>query len=324
MKNSLTRSHLSKSERQIRKDKTISFVILFVVCLFWVLPFVYLFGTSLKDEFSLMSGKPTILPEIGHWTFEHYLGFLNTSNHGRLDNLPIWMINSFVVTFTTVILALIVDTLAAYALVFFKFRGRNIILAVLIVFMTIPGVIGTTPLYSMFVSIGKTTGLSNVVLFSLKSMSNGIESVDKIYLYPYLWLICPGVSGVFNLLLMKNFFDSIPKDIIESAKSDGASDFLVFRRIVLPLARSTILLIVLFTFVGSWNDLLWPQLITGGKTLNMTINVALVAYTGGVNSWSLKAAQSAAAMFALMPILIVFIIVQNKMIDGLANTGVKR
>lgn len=324
MESNLIRSPLSKSERQTRKEKIISFVILLVVCLFWVLPFIYLFGTSLKDEASLMSGKPTILPEPGHWTFEHYLGFLNTSNHGRIDNLPIWMINSLVVTSLTVILTLLVDTLAAYALVFFNFKGKNLILAILIVFMTIPGVIGTTPLYSMFVSIGKATGLSSATLFNLKSVVNGVESTEKIYLYPYLWLIAPGVGGVFNLLLMKNFFDSIPRDIIESAKSDGASDLLIFRRIVLPLARSTVLLIVLFTFVGSWNDLMWPQLIIGGKTLNMTINVALVAYTGGVNSWSLKAAQSAAGMFALLPILIVFIIVQDKMIDGLANTGVKR
>ena len=253
MKNNSTPIRLSKSERQTRKEKWTSFAILLVVCLIWVLPFVYLIGTSLKDQTSLMSGKPTILPEPGHWTFEHYLAFIDTSNHGRLDNLPIWMINSLVVTSLTVILTLLVDTLAAYALVFFNFKGKNVILTILLVFMTIPGVISTTPLYSMFVSIGKATGLNNVVLFNLTGIENGVETVEKIYLYPYLWLISPGVGGVFNLLLMKNFFDSIPKDIIESAKSDGASDLLIFRRIVLPLARSTVLLIVLFTFVGSWN-----------------------------------------------------------------------
>lgn len=324
MKSNSMPIRLSKSEKQNRKEKAISFILLFIICLIWIIPFIYLFGTSFKDEYSLMSGKPSILPEWGHWTFEHYLGFLNTSNHGRLDNLPIWMINSLVVTSLSVIFTLLVDTLAAYAFAFFKFRGKKAILTILLVSMTIPGVIGTTPLYSMFVSIGKATGLSNVALFTLKGSVDGVEKIDKIFLYPYFWLIFPGISGVFNLLLMKNFFDSIPLDIIESAKSDGASDFLIFRKIVLPLAKSTILLIVLFTFVSSWNDLLWPQLVTSGKDLNMTINVALVGYTGGVNTWSLKAAQCAAGMFALFPILIIFLIVQNKMIDGLASTGVKR
>lgn len=78
-------------------------------------------------------------------------------------------------------------------------------------------------------------------------------------------MIVPGVTGIFNLILMKNFFESIPMDIVESAKSDGASNKKIFWRIIVPLARSTIMLIVLFTFVGSWNNLVFPQLILAGE-----------------------------------------------------------
>lgn len=315
---------LSKSEKNSRRKKLISFIILFVVCTIWVFPFIYLLGTSFKTPNELVNDPLSIFPSWGNWTFEHYLGFLNSSNHGRLDNLPIWMINSFVITILSVIFTLFVDTLAAYAFVFFRFKGKNVIVAILLISMSIPGVIGMTPLYSLFVSIGESSGLSRVVLFTLHGMSNGVPKDEYIYLYPYLWMIFPGIAGVFNLLLIKNFFSSIPKDIIESARSDGASDWRIFRKIVLPLAKSTILLIVLFVFVGSWNDLLWPQLVTAGKELNYTINVALVNYAGGAGEWSAKGAQTAAAVFSMLPILILFIVLQDKMIDGLASTGVKR
>lgn len=324
MKNNSKPSRLSKSEYHLRKERIVAFFILLVVCLIWIFPFIYLFGVSFKPTNELMNPSPKIFPSFGNWTFEHYLAFLNSSNHGRIDNLPIWMMNSLIVTSSAVIVTLVIDTIAAYAFTFFKFKGKKIILSILLASMTIPGVIGMTPMFSMFVTIGKETGLSQVVVKTFHTIVDGVSKTENIYLYPYLWLIFPGVSSVFNLLLMKNFFDSIPQDIIDSARSDGASDFKIFRKIVLPLAKSTILLIVLFTFVNSWNDLLWPQLVTSGNALNFTINVALVNYTGGAGSWDLKAAQAAAAIFALLPILIVFIFVQNKMIDGMASTGVKR
>lgn len=314
----------SNSDRRTRRGKTVSFIVLFAICVLWVFPFIYLIGTSIKPENELVNNPLGIFPTWGNATFEHYLKFLVSDNHGRIDNLPIWMINSIVVTCLNVIVTLLIDTLAAYAFVFFKFKGRKVIVAILLISMTIPSVIGMTPLYSLFVSIGKQTGLNDVVLFTLHGFENGVATTEFIYLYPYLWMIFPGVGGVFNLLLIKNFFDSIPMDIVESARSDGAGDLTIFRRIVLPLAKSTILLVVLFAFVGSWNDLLWPTLVTSGKELNYTINVALVNYTGGVSDWSAKGAQAAAAVFAMLPILILFIFLQNKMIDGLASTGVKR
>ena len=110
---------------------------------------------------------------------------------------------------------------------------------------------------------------------------------------------------------------------MESAKSDGASNAKIFFRIVCPLAKSTVMLIVLFTFTGSWNNLLWPQLLLAGESSYWnTITVALTGYTGG-SSWGTAGVATATSVFALLPIIIIFIITQNKMIDGLASTGVK-
>ena len=126
------------------------------------------------------------------------------------------------------------------------------------------------------------------------------------------------------MLLMRNFFCSIPMEIIESARSDGASNRKIFFKIVLPLAKSTIMLIVLFTFTNAWNNLQFPQLLLSGEKSGWnTITVALMGYTGS-NAWGAKGVAMATSVFALLPILIVFLITQNKMIDGLASTGIKQ
>ena len=133
----------------------------------------------------------------------------------------------------------------------------------------------------------------------------------------------PGISGIFNMLLMRNFFASIPKDIVDSAKSDGAKTMTIFWRIVVPLAKSTILLIVLFSFVGAWNNLIWPQLIlTGENEFWSTVTVGLTGYTHG-GGWGQLGISTAVSAFTMIPVIIIFLFTQNKMIDGLASTGIK-
>lgn len=299
-------SKMSKSERTRLKEKSISFVILLIVCAIWVFPFIYMVGMSLKTDVDIGTNPTSIFPSLGNWTLEHYNGFLSMKGD-RIDDLPIWMINSTVVTLLNVLFTLIVDTFAAYAFVFFKFKARKTIFTLLILSMTIPSVIMMTPQFTMYASIGQL-----------------IDGLANSRAYVMMWLILPSVANVFNLYLMKNFFDSIPKEIIESARSDGASDFKIFRSIVLPLAKSTLMIVALFSFVASWNDLLWPQLILSGRDSTFqTITVALTGYASG-DSWEYKGIAMATAVFALLPILIVFIFTQNKMIDGLATTGVKK
>ena len=205
-------------------------------------------------------------------------------------------------------LTVLVDLLTAYAVVFLRFRGKGTFMKFLLLWMAVPSVIGTAPSFALYSSIRNALD---------------ITGNTETYIYIYFWIILPGITGIFNMLLMRNFFDSIPKDIIDSAKSDGASNFAIFRRVVCPLAKSTIMLIILFTFTGSWNNLLWPQLLlAGGDSYWNTITVALTGYTGG-SAWGANGVAMATSVFALIPIFVVFVITQNKMIDGLATTGVK-
>ena len=264
-------------------------------------------GSSFKSELDLQLHPEKIFPSAwSEWTLEHYFGFI--VREGKVDNMPLWMLNSLWSTFATVGLTVIVDLLTAYAVVFLNFKGKHTFIKFLLLWMAVPGVISTAPSFALYSQIRN---------------SLSIKSDVATYAYIYTWLIVPGITGIFNMLLMRNFFLSIPKDIVDSAKSDGASNMKIFRRIVCPLAKSTIMLVVLFTFTGSWNNLVWPQLLlTGEKSYWNTITVALTGYTGG-SSWGSTGVAMATSVFALIPIVIVFCITQNKMIDGLASTGVK-
>ncbi len=302
---------LTKSEKQQRREKTVSFIILAALCTVWVLPLLYMIGTSFKSPSDLINHPENMFPTtLNDWTIEHYAGFI--VREGKIDNMPLWMLNSLWSTAVTVILTVLLDLLTAYAVVFFEFKGKKIFMKFLVLWMAVPSVIGTAPSFALYSSL-------------LNSLNDaGITTNDTVrYLYTYMWIIVPGVTGIFNFLLMRNFFVSIPKDIIDSAKSDGASHNNIFFKIVCPLAKSTILLIVLFTFTGAWNSLLFPQLIlTGESSYWSTVTVALTGYTGD-NAWGAAGVKMATSVFASIPILIVFIITQNKMIDGLATTGVK-
>lgn len=306
----------TKSQLTRRREKIISFIILFIVCLFWALPIVYMIGNSFKSDMDLQLNPQSLFPtSLSEFTFQHYDGFF--MRDGQIDNMPKWMLNSLWSTAATVILTVLVDAITAYALVFMDFKGKNVLFKFMLIWMAVPGIIGTSASYSYYVQV-KT--------FLTEALASGNATTELTnavtYFYVYFWLIVPGAGGIFNILLMRNFFASIPMEIIESARSDGATNGQIFRRIVMPLAKSTVMLIVLFSFVGAWNNFQFPQLLLSGRTEWQTMTVALAGFTGG-NAWGMKGAAMATCVFSSLPILIIFLITQDKMIDGLANTGVK-
>lgn len=223
MRKPLPLSSLSKSERESRRNKIKAFVILLVVCVVWLFPFVYVFGMSLRTTEDLVLYPNSIFPHSGGWTFDHYVDFFRLHDGGKVDSLMSALINSTITTVIHVIVSMLITVFAAYSFVFMRYKGRAFIYALIIFVMPIPSVIGFAPLYSMYISIGKQSGI-----------------LDNLW-YFYSWIIFPGVAGAFNLMIMYNCFRSMPKSIVESARSDGAGELEIFRRVVLPLAKSSIL-----------------------------------------------------------------------------------
>ena len=144
--------------------------------------------------------------------------------------------------------------------------------------------------------------------------------------YKSLWgLVLPGLGGVYGLYLIRQFLVSIPKDLIENARMDGASNLEIFFKVVLPLGKSALYVQGLFGFMGAWNDVQWAQLIIG----NAPRSTWTLAYGLKVISDNAEAAESmtlafASAVITMIPIFIVYLFAQSKIIEGVANTGVKR
>ena len=292
-----------KKWRKNRTAKIISFSILFCVCFIFLLPLVYMLGMSFRTSEDILLRPNKIFPTIEGFTFDNYKNVLfgthiqNTGGGSVLNSLK----NSLIVSGISVVWAIIVEGLAAYAFTFLRFKGRVRIFAFVIFTMAIPGVIGTTIRFAAFAKLGQA-----------------LDVMSQAWYY-FAWLIIPGVADVYHVLLIKNYFDSVPYEIIESARSDGASDVKIFLSIILPLARSTLLLVGMFTFTSSWNNLFWANLIVGPVKKWNTITV----YLSTVDNTQ-KGRVMAASVVSLMPILVAFMFMQNKMIDGLASTGVKK
>lgn len=304
--NNKTKRRRTKSERTRRREKSISFVILVIITIFWMLPLIYMVGTSFKSDLDLQLHPELLFPSLGQWTLKHYQSFLGA---GASSAILYWLINSLWSTLAHVALTVILDLITAYVLVFLNFKGKKHFVKFLFLWMAVPGVVGTAPMFAIFATIRNKLA---------------ITSAAGTYAYIYFWIVMPGVSGIFNMLLMRSFFQSIPNDIVDSARSDGASNFKIFVRIIVPLARSTIMLIVLFTFTSSWNALNWPQLLFSGvDTKWLTVTIGLTQFTNSASSSSAVGVSMATSVFAMLPIIIVFIFTQNKMIDGLASTGIK-
>lgn len=308
MDNDILNIMRKKKTHKYSKSQIISFVILLVVCILWALPLIYMLGNSFKTKEEIIINPTGLLPSSleGFAGIDNYAGFI--IREGQLDNMPKWMFNSIFAAVCGVALTLILCSTAAYAFAFCNFKGREILFKILIFSMTIPGVIGTTAQFAIFANIGKS-----------------LEALNS-YGYLYFWLIVPGCASVYNMYLLRNFLVSIPKDIVESARTDGASNFKIFIKIIMPLAKSTLLLIGLFAFTGSWNNLLWPQLIiaaTGNIKGWNTVTTALAGHASN-NTLGSMGVNMATAVFSLIPIMIVFAITQDRMIEGMATTGIKQ
>ena len=155
---------LTKSERNGRIEKTVSFICLAVLALIWVFPLVYMVGTSFKSELDLQLHPDSLFPSApSEWTLKHYAGFF-VGEDGAVSGLPIWMLNSLWSSFASVGLTVLLDLITAYAVVFLKFRGKDVLMKFLYLWMAVPGVIGTAASFAIFAAIRNSLHITGINL----------------------------------------------------------------------------------------------------------------------------------------------------------------
>lgn len=272
--------------------KILGFAALIAFALMMVLPFVWMVGTSLKPYGSEFSYPPQLLPS--HPDFSSYVRLFTLAPFG------LYFMNTLIITLATVIGQVIISSMAAYAFARLHFMGRDTLFLFYLATMMVPFQITLIPLYLIIFKLG--------------------------WVDTYWGLIAPGLSSAYAIFLLRQSFLTIPRDLQDAARVDGASEWTIYFRIFLPLNGPALTTVGVFAFMGTWTDLLWPLLIARSQKLR-TLELGLAYFNSQAGAsaflqpnWPLVMAASVVVM---LPVLIVYIFTQRYFVQGIALSGVK-
>ncbi|PAE26697.1 MULTISPECIES: carbohydrate ABC transporter permease [Bacillaceae] len=283
--NAVHKQSLSSSIKQERAQQWIVGIILAIGGLLVSIPFIWMILSAFKPESEVMQLTPTLLPQ--DFTLENFQNlFVNMNFALYLKNTLIVVLWSFV--------GLFLNAMAGYAFAKFEFKGRNKLFFLVLATMMIPGQVTMIPVYLILNQMQLTNTMAGIVL--------------------------PGLVGAFGIFLFRQFMTTIPDELLEAARLDGASELRVFWQIVLPMAKPVLAVQGILTFIAGWNSFLWPLIIANDESL-YTLSVGLQLLKGqyGGNF----ALQMAGSTFMVVPIIIIFILFQRYIIDGYTISGLK-
>lgn len=258
------------------------YAVLIVIAVVYILPFLINIATAFKTEPDATANPLSLVPT--NWTIAAFQTLFGNSD------FPTWVKNSFIVAVFVTAGRVFFDSLAGYALARLDFRGRNVIFALLIGVMAVPGVVLMIPKFLVLNQLGMYDSYAGMIIPLL---------VDA--------------AGVF---IMKNFFESIPKSVEEQASIDGAGVFRVFWSIVLPMARPALVTIIILSFQGSWNEL--PHFIISTQSPGLTTltkGVASLA-SGQLSAGNQYPIKLAAAAIMTIPVAVMFFVFQKRIMNS--------
>ncbi len=251
-----------------------------------ILPFLWMVFTSFKTVGEAMAIPPTILPKA--FNLDSYKNILNSLPFGRV------YLNTIISTVVTVIGQITICTMAGYAFARLEFPGKNIIFIIILSVLMVPGQIFLVPQYMIILKMGL------------------LDTIPALFL--------PNLFSAFGTFMMRQFFTSIPKELEEAAMLDGCNRFQTFGRIMVPLVKSGIVALVIFTAKFAWNDFMWPLIVNTSPKM-MTLGPSLSTLQGQYTTN--YPAQMAGAVMAVVPMVLLFFIFQKQFVEGVAHTGVK-
>lgn len=258
-----------------------------VLTLLVLLPVIIIVLTAFKPAAEINQYPPTLFPS--DWTLDNFTRIFSDLPFARL------FLNSVLFAGGVTLFALVFDSLAAYALARLDFRGNRVLLVVIVASLMIPFQATLIPVYQLVAQFG--------------------------WVNTYAGLIVPRAADAFGIFFLRQFFVSLPRDLDNAARIDGAGEFRIFRSIVLPNAVPSLLTLAIFTFVNNWNDLLWPLVFTTTPEMG-TITSGLTLLTGpsGIIPYGTMMAGS---LIAVLPLAVMFLIMQRRFIESVASTGLK-
>ncbi len=280
MKKSYSRKNLFK--------KIFIYVLLIVFAAFFVIPFLWVLSTSLKGENQVFTIPIRWIPKSFHW--DNYLRVF--------DRMPflIYLKNSVFISTVSIIGVVLSSSIVAYAFSNLSWPGRDALFIFVLATMMLPMQVTMIPLFVMFKNLG--------------------------WLNTFKPLTVPAFfgGGAFNIFLLRQFFLTIPKDLLDSARIDGCSEFKIYWKIVMPLAKPALATVAILTFMFTWNDFLGPLIYLSDK-MKGTLALGLGMFVGQhLTEWSLL---MAASILMMLPMIFIFFFFQKYFIQGFTMSGLK-
>jgi multiple sugar transport system permease protein len=292
------------------RTKLLVYLILVPGAILFMAPFAWLVSASFQPMGEIFSNPPKWIPD--NPTGNGYQQFLDLTPPDRQVSAGSgdwrWFANSAFVAISVTVLQTFFNALAAYAFAKRKFPGRDVIFLLFLGTMMVPGQVTLIPSYII---------IKHIPLFGGNDIfgNGGSGWIDS-----YWGLIMPGAVSAFGIFLLRQYMLTIPDDLLDAARIDGASEFRIFWSVVLPLCAPALAANAIFTFQGAWEDFLWPLIILSSED-KYTAPVGLALFVvQNRTSWNLLFAGS---VIATLPMIIVFMVFQRRFIQGIALTGVK-
>ncbi|SDK15480.1 carbohydrate ABC transporter permease [Streptomyces indicus] len=270
--------------------KPVLYVIASLGLLVMATPFLWMALSAFKTKKDLTASPPVWLPS--EWTLQNFRDLLD-----QLD-MPQYFLNSLIVAVLVTVCNLLFCSMLGYALAKLNFTGRSKVFGIVLAALMVPANLMVLP------------------LFVLVSQLNLLDT--------YAGLVLPFAAGAFGVFLMRQFMQAIPDELLEAARMDGAGEWYIFWRIVLPLVKPALATLTIFTFLGSWNNFIWPLIATNDPE-KYTLPVALATFAndpnrtvGGGNGMLM-----AGSLLVVLPVLVVFAVLQRHFTQGIATAGLK-
>lgn len=254
-----------------------------------LLPLFWMVSTSLKTQEAIFEIPPRLIPK--HVSIENYINLFQQ----EIDFARAFQ-NTLIVTTLYTIGALLIPSLAAYAFAKLRFPGRDKLFLVFLATMMVPSQVNLIPNY-----------------LSMKILG---------WLNTYHALIIPPLANVFNIFFLRQYMRSIPNELSEAARIDGASDGLIFFRVIIPLIKPALATLGILNFTGMWRDFLWPAIVATDNSM-YTLQVALYTLFGQNQASTTFGVVMAGAVLVLLPLFIIFLFGQKFIVQGISMSGIK-
>ncbi|MGD6796573.1 carbohydrate ABC transporter permease [Metabacillus indicus] len=279
------RSKASNAKKAYSLQQWIAGIILTLGGILVMIPFIWMILSAFKPESEVMLLTPTLWPET--FTLDNFIYLFENMN------FAIYLRNTIVIVICSFI-GLFFNAMAGFAFAKYTFKGREKLFYLVLATMMIPGQVTMIPVYLILNQMGLTNTMAGVVL--------------------------PGLVGAFSIFLFRQFMSTIPDELLEAARLDGASEFRVFIQLILPMSKSIMAVQGILTFIAGWNSFLWPLIIANDESLyTLSVGLSLLKGQYGGNF----ALQMAGSTFMVVPIIIIFVIFQKHIIEGYTISGMK-